>query len=137
MPNYAHTSLWTVRYKTSLPDIWAAPPRDVAAVRLVLCDAASYDRGLVAPTDLRGVFAVQGRGGTVLQPAINFLLSRPDFPPAAPIMLITDGWCEEELTVPRDHYFLLPRKTEQEKVFRTPLRTTAPVFRVLKEERYE
>lgn len=111
--------------------------RDVAAVRLVLCDAAPYDRGIVAPTELRGIFSVQGRGGTVLQPAINFLLSRPDFPPAAPIMIITDGWCEEELTVPREHCFLLPRKTEKEKVYRIPLRTTAPVFRVLKEERYE
>ncbi len=100
-------------------------------------DCVSLLGSQLAPTDLRGVFAVQGRGGTVLQPAINFLLGRPDFPPAAPIMLITDGWCEEELTVPRDYCFLLPRKKEQEKVFRTPLRTTAPVFRVLKEERYE
>jgi predicted metal-dependent peptidase len=112
-----------------------AEARDVLAVRLMLCDAAPYDRGIVAPTELRGVFAVQGRGGTVLQPAINFLLSRPDFPPAAPIMILTDGWCEEELTVPREHCFLLPRKSEHQKGM--PLRTTAPIFRVLKEERYE
>ena len=112
-----------------------AEARDVAAVRLVLCDAAPYDRGSVAPTEMRGIFSVQGRGGTVLQPAINFLLSRPDFPPAVPIMIITDGWCEEELTVPRDHCFLLPRKSEKQ--IGMPLRTTAPVFRVLKEERYE
>lgn len=112
-----------------------AEARDVDAVRLMLCDAAPCDRGIVAPTALRGVFAVQGRGGTVLQPAINFLLSRPDFPTAAPIMIITDGWCEEELTVPREHCFLLPRKSENQKGI--PLRTTAPIFRVLKEERYE
>jgi len=92
-----------------------AEARDVDAVRLMLCDAAPCDRGIVAPTALRGVFAVQGRGGTVLQPAINFLLSRPDFPTAAPIMIITDGWCEEELTVPREHCFLLPRKSENQK----------------------
>ncbi len=71
--------------------------------------------------------------------SISSSLSQADFPPAAPIMIITDGWCEEELTVPREHCFLLPRKTdhEQEKAYRIPLRTTAPIFRVLKEERYE
>jgi predicted metal-dependent peptidase len=109
-----------------------AEARDVPAVRLILCDAAPYDKGIVAPTDLRGVYAVQGRGGTVLQPAINYLLSRPDFPPAAPIMIITDGWCEEELIVPREHCFLLPRRRDQERNT-VPLRTSAPVFRVLKE----
>ena len=61
-----------------------AEAREVSAVRLVLCDAAPYDQGFVAPTDLRGVFPVQGRGGTVLQPAINYLLNRPDFPASAP-----------------------------------------------------
>ena len=101
----------------------------------MLCDAAPYDRGIVTPTELRGVFAVQGRGGTALQPAINLLIGRSDFPPTAPIMIITDGWCEEELTIPREHCFLLPRKTE--KAFPVLLRMTAPVFRVLKEERYE
>jgi predicted metal-dependent peptidase len=85
--------------------------RDVPAVRVVMCDAAPYDRGMVAPTELRGVYPVVGRGGTVLQPAINHLLSRADFPTNAPIMVITDGWCEEELLVPRDHCFVLPRKT--------------------------
>lgn len=110
-----------------------AEARDVPAVRLVLCDAAPYDRGIVAPSELRGVYAVQGRGGTILQPAINYLLTRSDFPTAAPIMVITDGWCEEELIVPREHCFLLPRKGWQEGAI--PLRTSAPVFRVLKEER--
>src|SRR5258708_7236346 len=103
-------------------------------VRLVIGDATPYDRGFVNPTDLRGVYSLQGRGGTVLQPAINFLHSRPDFPPTAPIMIITDGWCEEELLVPREHCFLLPRKEWKEGAI--PLRTSAPVFRVLKEEYY-
>ena len=86
----------------------------------------------MSPTDLRGVFPIQGRGGTVLQPAINYLLSRPDFPAGAPLMIITDGWCEEELTVPREHCFVLPRKSWKEGGI--PLRTTAPIFRVLKPE---
>src|SRR5262249_47671619 len=88
--------------------------REVPAVRLVLCAAAPSGRGFVAPTDLRGIFPVQGRGGTVLQPAIHHLLSRPDFPPTAPVMILTDGWCEEELVVPREHCFVLPRKQWKE-----------------------
>jgi predicted metal-dependent peptidase len=109
-----------------------ADAREVPAVRLVLCDAAPYDQGIVAPTDLRGIFPIRGRGGTVLQPAISHLVSRPDFPSAAPVMIITDGWCEEELLVPREHCFVLPRKGWKEGAM--SLRTSAPVFRVLKEE---
>ncbi|MFN3650220.1 MAG: DUF2201 family putative metallopeptidase [Armatimonadota bacterium] len=108
--------------------------RDVPKVRLVLCDAAPYDQGFVSPTDLRGVYPVKGRGGTVLQPTVNHLISRPDFPPSAPVMIITDGWCEEQVTVPREHCFVVPRKRGKESWF--PLRTSAPVFRVLKEEYY-
>ncbi len=111
-----------------------AEARDVPAVRLVLCDASPYDRGIVSPTDLRGVFPIQGRGGTVLQPAINYLLGRGDFPAKAPIMILTDGYCEQELICPREHCFLLPRKGWREGQ-RDLLRTSAPVFRVLKPER--
>ena len=109
-----------------------AEAREVPAVRLVQCDAAPYDKGFLAPTDLRGIFPIQGRGGTVLQPAINYLLNRPDFPGSAPVMIITDGWCEEELLVPRDHCFVMPRKGWKEGAI--PLRTSAPIFRVLKPE---
>ncbi len=104
--------------------------RGVPTVRLVMCDASPYDSGMVAPTELRGIYPVIGRGGTALQPAINLLLALGDFPRAAPIMIITDGWCEEELLVPRDHCFVLPRKTYAEGAM--PLRTSAPVFRALK-----
>lgn len=108
-----------------------ASARSVPAARLVLCDAAPYDQGFVAPEDLRGVFPVRGRGGTVLQTGVNFLISRPDFPASAPIMIVTDGWCEEQIVVPREHCFVLPRKTRDG--HHVTLRTTAPVFRVLKE----
>jgi predicted metal-dependent peptidase len=112
-----------------------AEAREVPAVRLVLCDAAPYDQGFVAPTDLRGIYPIRGRGGTVLQPAANYLLTRPDFPAAAPVMIITDGWCEEEILVPREHCFILPRKSWKEGAI--SLRTSAPIFRVLREERFE
>ncbi len=109
--------------------------RDVPAIRLVMCDAQPYDRGFVSPIDLRGVFPVQGRGGTVLQPAVNLLASRPDFPPNAPVMILTDGWCEEEIVCPRDHCFVMPRKSGMDK-YQT-LRTSAPVFRILREDHWQ
>ena len=108
-----------------------AEARDVPAVRLVLCDATPYDRGVVNPVELRGVYEIQGRGGTVLQPAINHLIRQSDFPANAPVMIITDGYCEEEIICPREHCFLLPRKSWKEGG--VMLRTTAPVFRVLKQ----
>ena len=106
--------------------------RDVPRIRLVLCDAASYDQGFIAPTDLRGRFPIKGRRGTVLQPALSYIMRQPDFPESAPIMVITDGWCEENLIIPREHCFVLPRKEWKQGAI--PLRTTAPVFMVLKEE---
>lgn len=109
-----------------------ADARDVPQARLVLCDAQPYDRGFVAPADLRGVVPITGRGGTVLQPALNYLHRQGDFPADAPVMVITDGWCEEELLIPRAHCFVLPRKGWKEGAM--ILRTSAPVFRVLKEE---
>lgn len=112
-----------------------AEARDVPRVRLVLCDAQPYDQGFLAPSDLRGVYAIKGRGGTVLQPAVSFLTSRPDFPSEAPIMVITDGWCEEEIKCAREHCFVLPRKAWKEGAI--PLKTSAPVFRVLKEAHLE
>jgi predicted metal-dependent peptidase len=106
--------------------------RDVPRVRLIQCDAAPYDQGWLAPTDLRGIFPVKGRGGTSLQPGVAHLLGRADFPASAPIMIITDGWCEEEIQVPREHCFVLPRKGWKEGAI--PLRTSAPVFRILRED---
>jgi hypothetical protein len=50
-------------------------------------------------------------------------------------MIITDGYCEEELVCPREHCFVMPRKTWKEGG--VSLRTSAPVFRVLREDRYE
>jgi predicted metal-dependent peptidase len=110
-----------------------AEARDVPAARLVLCDAQPYDRGFVASTELRGIYAVTGRGGTVLQPALNFLLSRSDFPATAPIMILTDGYCEDQIVCPREHCFLLPRKDPERDKDRM-LKTSAPIFRVLKED---
>src|SRR5262249_43581935 len=52
--------------------------RDVAAVRVVFCDAATYDQGYVPPEEMAGRVKIRGRGGTILQPAINLLESAED-----------------------------------------------------------
>lgn len=58
-------------------------------------------------TDVDSVKVV-GRGGTRLQPAVNLLENAKDFPKDSLILLITDGWIEDHLTIRRRHAFLLP-----------------------------
>lgn len=81
---------------------------EVEAVRLIDCDAQPYDRGWVEVESLRGVVEVHGRGGTKLQPGLNLLDSSNDLPADAPVMIITDGAYEQELTTRREHCYLLP-----------------------------
>ncbi len=81
--------------------------RDVALVRVVFCDAATYDQGYMPPEALAERVRVKGRGGTVLQPAVELLERADDFPKDGPLLLITDGLCDR-LTIRREHAFLLP-----------------------------
>ncbi|MFC4158438.1 vWA domain-containing protein [Chitinimonas lacunae] len=86
--------------------------RDVFAVRLVCCDAAAHDEGWIAPERLLDRLSVHGRGGTVLQPGLDhfkYAMASGDFPPAGPLLIITDGYCEDRLTVPGEHAYLLPQ----------------------------
>jgi predicted metal-dependent peptidase len=84
--------------------------RDVPAVRVVFCDACAYDKGYMKPDDIAGSVKVKGRGGTILQPGIDQLTNADDFPKDAPILIITDGECEDRLHLyGREHAFLLPR----------------------------
>lgn len=83
--------------------------RNVHAVRLVFCDAAAYDQGVVRPDSLAEAVHVQGRGGTQLQPGIDLLERAEDFPKDAPIPLITDGQCEHLHLHGRTHAYLLPK----------------------------
>lgn len=94
----------------------------VKQVRLVYCDAQPYDEGFVPLDSLADRVQVRGRGGTVLQPAVNLLLGQRDFPKDCPILIITDGLCESDLLVARDHAFLLSPGA------RMPFATRAPVF---------
>jgi predicted metal-dependent peptidase len=88
--------------------------RDVARARVVFCDAAAYDAGWLK---------VRGRGGTVLQPGVDLLERSDDFPPAGPILVITDADCDR-VTIRREHAFLIPLGR------RLPFRPKGPVFRM-------
>ncbi|MDR2642600.1 MAG: hypothetical protein LBC74_07385 [Planctomycetaceae bacterium] len=83
--------------------------RDVPAVRVIFCDANAYDQGYMKPEDIAGNVKVKGRGGTILQPAIDLLDQVEDFPKTAPILIITDGFCESRLALyGREHAYLIP-----------------------------
>lgn len=94
----------------------------VRQVRLVYCDAQPYDAGFVTVDSLASRVQVRGRGGTVLQAAVDLLERRPDFPKDCPILVITDGGCESDLRVTREHAFLLSPGR------RLPFPTRKPVF---------
>lgn len=83
--------------------------RDVYAVRVVFCDAAAYDQGIMRPEDIAGRVKVRGRGGTVLQPGIDLLDGDSAFPKDAPLLIITDGGCDVLRVRGREHAYLLPR----------------------------
>lgn len=98
-----------------------ATSRDVPLVRVVQCDAGIHDMGYVEPDGLVGTVEIRGRGGTVLQPGIRALERAKDFPPDAPILVITDGLCDP-LAISRPHAFLMPEGA------RLPFPSRAPRF---------
>jgi predicted metal-dependent peptidase len=100
-----------------------AVARDVAAVRVVFCDAQAHDNGWMAPLDIAGRVRVRGRGGTVLQPGVDLLQSAPDFPKDGPLLIITDAWCDR-VVVRREHAFLIPAGAV------LPFAARGPVFRL-------
>lgn len=84
-----------------------AEAKEVPAVRVVCCDAAPYDLGYLPAQDITHRVQIQGRGGTVLQPAITLLENSADFPKEGPLLIITDADCDH-LDVRRPHAYLLP-----------------------------
>ncbi|WP_329538802.1 vWA domain-containing protein [Streptomyces sp. NBC_01358] len=100
-----------------------AQARDVPAARVVFCDAAAYDAGYLPPAEIAGRVRVRGRGGTELQPGIDLLQRADDFPPTAPVLVITDGWCDT-LRIRREHAFLIPQGAS------LPFTPRGPVFRL-------
>ena len=98
--------------------------RDVKSVRVVFCDAAPYDKGIMHPDEIAGNVKVRGRGGTVLQPGIDLLDNDPKFPKDAPLLIITDGMCDRLVLHGRKHAFLIPNGRH------LPFVPKGPVFRL-------
>jgi len=98
--------------------------RDVHRVRVVFCDAAAYDQGIMAPEEIAGAVKVRGRGGTKLQPGIDLLEKDKRFPKEAPLLIITDGACDRLNLRGRKHAYLMPWGS------RLPFVPKAPVFRL-------
>lgn len=80
---------------------------EVTMVRVVFCDAAPYDQGYLAPEAIAGQVRIRGRGGTILQPAIDLLERAGDFPDDGPLLILTDGACDR-LMVRRPHAYVMP-----------------------------
>ncbi|GLX68702.1 vWA domain-containing protein [Paenibacillus glycanilyticus] len=100
-----------------------AAARDVPLARIIFCDAAPYDAGYMSPDLISDRVQVKGRGGTILQPAIDLLEHAEDFPKNGPILIITDGECDR-LRIKRDHAYLLPKGKH------LPFYPKGPVFRI-------
>ena len=98
--------------------------RDVEHVRVVFCDAAAYDQGIMGPEEIAGAVKVRGRGGTRLQPGIDLLDRDPQFPKEAPLLIITDGDCDRLNLRGRNHAYLIPWGK------RLPFVPRGPVFRL-------
>lgn len=101
-----------------------AEVRDVDHVRVVFCDAAAYDQGIMDPADIAGTVKVRGRGGTKLQPGIDLLDEDERFLKDAPLLIITDGACDRLNLRGRNHAFLIPAGS------RLPFAPRGPVFRL-------
>ncbi len=100
-----------------------AVAKDVRHVRVVFCDAAAYDQGYMDVLEIASNLTVRGRGGTALQPGIDLLQKAEDFPSAAPLLVITDGWCDV-LSIQREHALLIPAGA------RLPFVPRGPIFRL-------
>lgn len=98
--------------------------RDVQAIRVIFCDAAVYDQGMMTPEEIAGAVQVKGRGGTRLQPGIDLLENDTCFPKDAPLLIITDGACDRLNLRGRNHAYLIPWGK------RLPYPPKGPVFRL-------
>ena len=99
-----------------------AMSRDVKMVRLIYCDATPYDAGFIEAESLLDRVKIKGRGGTILQPAVNLLQKAEDFPTRGPLLIITDGGIEDRLVVKMEHAYLMA------KGLLLPFKTASPIF---------
>ena len=99
-----------------------AVSKDVLFVRIIFCDAEATDVGYMTPEEIAGRVEITGRGGTILQPGVDALEMAKDFPSSGPILIITDGYIEENLKIKREHAYLVPNGNQ------LPFRPKGKVF---------
>lgn len=85
-----------------------AEAHGVEKVRLIFCDAYPYDEGFIKVEALTDKVQVKGRGGTVIQAACDLVYGFTDLPNDIPVLIITDGMIEDDLSFPKNTGFLLP-----------------------------
>lgn len=102
-----------------------ATAKDVPAARVVFCDAFACEAGYLSVIEIacRVKERVRGRGGTILQPAIDLLQRADDVPADGPILIITDAACDV-LLIRREHAFPVAVGAT------LPFTPRGPVFRV-------
>ena len=82
---------------------------DISRIRLIFCDKTTYDEGYVLPEHLREHTDIKGLQHPPLQPGIDLLEAAYDLPKTSPILLVTDGACDQ-LSIQREHAFVVPSK---------------------------
>jgi hypothetical protein len=82
-----------------------ATARDVRHVRVVSCHGATHDAGWLPPDQIASHVKAAGHGEADLQRGVDLLLSDPTFPAEGPMLLLTDGNCEQ-VRLHRDHAWL-------------------------------
>lgn len=81
--------------------------------------------------DIAGRVEVTGRGGTILQPGVDALEKANNFPVTGPILIITDGYIENNLKIKREHAYLIPNGRK------LPFRAQGKIFYMENKERNE
>lgn len=77
----------------------------------------------MAPEDIAGRVEITRWGGTILQLGVDALRKgKKDFLITGPILVITDGYIEENLKVKKEHAHLIPSDN------RLPFRAKGKVF---------
>lgn len=107
----------------------------VGHLRLISCDTAATDHGLLRSWQLRQAVTLTGGGGTDLQDGIDLLNrlaavtpavpGRPIVDPRTPLLILTDGllWAPVQVGA-RPHAWLMPPGA------RLPFHTRAPTFTI-------
>lgn len=72
----------------------------------MFCNTDAYHIEYIRPSDLAGRVQMKGRGGTRLQPGVDYLEKTLEFPANDATLTITAGEIEQDLKIKYEHAFL-------------------------------